>query len=79
MLNVKCKHCKFYSPYREIGTEGKHKAYGQCREDSPKVIGYSTQRDDKGPMSFFPEVLENEWCGKYQPDPYSPPPIPESE
>ena len=65
MTKPKCKDCNFYQP---LGTE----KFGECRFDPPKVIGYSYQQDDRGPMTFFPDVRETHWCGKHKPKLFTP-------
>ena len=56
---LQCKNCKYYRQH-------KNQSYGICRYNPPRVIGYSHAQGDRGPMTFFPETLDTDWCGKHE-------------
>jgi hypothetical protein len=64
-----CKHCIWFK------TEGVHYGHGQCRRNEPFIgtvvlstDSYSEKRRD----GVWPEVQNDDWCGKYEWNPVAP-------
>jgi len=71
----RCENCRYYqAPHSDEEhikefekPTGKHLTfYGQCRYYPPKVVDF-LHYEDWGPVTAFPEVAPNDWCGKFEP------------
>lgn len=58
-----CQNCRYSRVATQMGTRGLF-----CRFDPPKTATLP-QKDGMYVTALWPQVDEDAWCGKHQPDP----------
>lgn len=60
-MKIACKNCRHY--LRFFNDDGDEEAMGECHKNTPVV--FMSKRDE--PETYWPEVAEDNFCGKFRP------------